>query len=183
MAITGNKITPMLWFDTQAEDAALFYVSVFKHSRIITMSRYGKGSPGPEGSVMVVSFELEGQRFTALNGGPAFTISEAVSFVVDCETQDEVDFYWDKLTAGGDPQAQRCGWLKDRYGVSWQIVPAALSDYLGGADTEGAQRAMQAMLQMKKLDIAALKRAYDGVEADAAAAVGGRAVRRVEPDA
>jgi len=165
MAITGNKITPMLWFDTQAEDAALFYVSVFRDSRIITMSRYGKDSPGPEGSVMVASFELEGQRFTALNGGPAFTISEAVSFVVDCETQEEVDYYWDKLTDGGDDLAQRCGWLKDKFGVSWQIVPTALPDYVGGANPQGAQRAMQAMLKMKKLDIAALKRAYDGVEA------------------
>ena len=165
MAITGNKITPMLWFDTQAEDAAMFYVSVFADSRIITMSRYGKDAPGPEGTVMVVSFEIEGQRFTALNGGPVFTISEAVSFVVNCETQGEVDSYWDALTEGGDPEAQRCGWLKDKFGVSWQIVPTALPDYVGGSDTEGAQRAMQAMLTMKTLDIAALQRAYDGVEA------------------
>ena len=111
---------------------------------------------------MVVSFEIEGQRFTALNGGPVFTISEAVSFVVNCEAQEEVDYYWDKLTEGGDPAAQRCGWLKDRFGVSWQVVPISLPDYLGGSDPEGAKRAMQAMLQMKKLDIAALKRAYDG---------------------
>jgi predicted 3-demethylubiquinone-9 3-methyltransferase (glyoxalase superfamily) len=164
MTMSGGKITPMLWFDTQAEDAATFYVSVFKEARIVATSRYGKDSPGPEGSVMVVSFEIEGQRFTALNGGPVFTISEAVSFVVNCETQEEVDYYWDKLTEGGDPAAERCGWLKDKFGVSWQIVPTALPDYLGGPDPAGAQRAMQAMLQMKKLDIAALKRAYDGTD-------------------
>jgi predicted 3-demethylubiquinone-9 3-methyltransferase (glyoxalase superfamily) len=169
---TKQRITPNLWFDTQAEDAALFYVSVFKDSRIITMSHYGSDGPGPAGSVMVVSFELEGQRFTALNGGPAFTISEAVSFIVNCETQDEVDFFWEKLSEGGDEQAQMCGWLKDRYGVSWQIVPAALPEILGGADREGAQRAMQAMLKMKKLDIDALRSAYEGTDASSAAAAG-----------
>jgi predicted 3-demethylubiquinone-9 3-methyltransferase (glyoxalase superfamily) len=165
MATITQRITPMLWFDGQAEDAARFYVSVFKDSKIGTISRYGSNGPGPAGSVMVVSFELEGQRFTALNGGPQYTINEAVSFVVDCETQEEVDYFWDTLSEGGDEQAQMCGWLKDRYGVSWQIVPTALPRYLGGPDPDGAQRAMQAMLKMKKLDIAALKRAYDGAEA------------------
>ena len=165
MATIRQKITPNLWFDTQAEDAAQFYVSVFKDSQITSISRYGSDGPGPAGSAMVVAFELDGQRFTALNGGPAFTISEAVSFIVNCETQEEVDYYWEKLSEDGDVQAQMCGWLKDKFGVSWQIVPTALPDYVGGPDPEKAKRAMQAMLQMKKLDIAELKRAYDGVEA------------------
>ena len=165
MATIRQKITPNLWFDTQAEDAARFYVSVFKDSRITSISRYGSDAPGPAGSVMVAAFELDGQSFTALNGGPTFTISEAVSFVVNCETQEEVDYYWEKLSEGGDAQAQMCGWLKDKFGVSWQIVPTALPDYVGGPDPEKAQRAMQAMLKMKKLDIAELKRAYDGAEA------------------
>ena len=164
-----QRITPNLWFDTEAEDAAQFYVSVFKDSRIINTSHYGSDGPGPAGSVMVVSFELEGQRFTALNGGPAFTISEAVSFIVNCETQEEVDSFWERLSEGGDEQAQMCGWLKDRYGVSWQIVPTALPEILGGADREGAQRAMQAMLKMTKLDIGALRSAYEGTDAASAA--------------
>ncbi len=167
-----QRITPNLWFDTQAEDAARFYVSVFKDSRIVAISRYGSDGPGPAGSVMVVSFELEGQRFTALNGGPAFTISEAVSFIVNCETQEEVDFFWQKLSEGGDEQAQMCGWLKDRYGVSWQIVPTELPQILGGSDPKGAQRAMQAMLKMRKLDIAALRSAYEGLEAASSPAAG-----------
>jgi predicted 3-demethylubiquinone-9 3-methyltransferase (glyoxalase superfamily) len=165
MATIRQKITPNLWFDTQAEDAARFYVSVFKDSQITSVSRYGSDGPGPAGSAMVVAFELDGLRFTALNGGPAFTISEAVSFIVNCETQEEVDYFWEKLSEGGDDKAQMCGWLKDKFGVSWQIVPTALPDYLGGPDPEKAKRAMQAMLKMKKLDIEELKRAYDGVEA------------------
>jgi predicted 3-demethylubiquinone-9 3-methyltransferase (glyoxalase superfamily) len=165
-----QRITPMLWFDTQAEAAARFYVSVFKDSKITQVSHYGSDGPGPAGSVMVVGFELGGQAFTALNGGPTFTISEAVSFVVNCDAQDEVDYYWDKLSEGGDEQAQQCGWLKDRFGVSWQIVPTALPDYVAGPDPEKARRAMQAMLSMKKLDIAELKRAYDGADAPAATA-------------
>ena len=160
-----NRITPMLWFDTQAEDAARYYVSIFKNSRIGQVSRYGPDQPGPEGSAMVVSFELDGQPFTALNGGPQFTFNEATSFVVNCDTQEEVDHYWNSLTEGGDERAQMCGWLKDKFGLSWQIVPTALPDYVGGPDPEKAQRAMQAMLKMKKLDIEGLRRAYDGTDA------------------
>jgi len=163
---TLQKITPCLWFDTQAEEAANFYVSIFKDSAIGAVSRYGKEGfevhGRPEGSVMSVSFRLEGQEFTALNGGPHFKISEAISFVVKCKTQAEIDHYWDKLGEGGDERAQRCGWLKDKHGVSWQILPAALFELMGGTDEGGAQRVMRAMLQMKKLDLAALRRAYEG---------------------
>ena len=161
-----QKITPCVWFDSQAEEAARFYVSIFNNSAIGAVSRYGKEGfevhGRPEGSVMSVSFRLEGQEFTALNGGPHFKFSEAISFVVKCETQTEIDRYWDKLGEGGDERAQRCGWLKDKYGVSWQIVPIALFELLGGTDTQGAQRVMRAMLQMEKLDLAALRRAYEG---------------------
>ncbi len=154
-------ITPMFWFDGQAEDAARFYVSVFPNSRITDIQRYrdaGQEVHGhAAGTVMVAAFELDGQPFTALNGGPHFKFSEAISFVIDCATQDEVDYYWAKLGAGGPPEAQQCGWLKDRYGVSWQVVPRRLIELLG--DPARAERAMQAMLQMKKLDIAALERA------------------------
>jgi predicted 3-demethylubiquinone-9 3-methyltransferase (glyoxalase superfamily) len=164
MAIV-QKITPFLWFDNQAEDAAKFYVSIFNNSALVAVNRYGKEGfevhGRPEGSVMTVSFRLEGQEFTALNGGPHFKFTEAISFVVKCETQSEVDHYWEKLGEGGDERAQRCGWLKDKYGVSWQIVPTALFELMGGTDARGSQRVMQAMLQMKKLDVAALRRAYE----------------------
>jgi predicted 3-demethylubiquinone-9 3-methyltransferase (glyoxalase superfamily) len=161
-----QKITPCLWFDNQAEDAAKFYVSIFESSSIGAVTRYG--SEGfevhrrPAGSAMTVSFRLAGQEFTALNGGPHFKFTEAISFVVRCETQAEVDRYWDKLTEGGDERAQRCGWLKDKFGVSWQIVPVDMFEMLSGADREKSGRAMQAMLQMTKLDLPALRRAYEG---------------------
>jgi predicted 3-demethylubiquinone-9 3-methyltransferase (glyoxalase superfamily) len=156
-----QKIHPFLWFNDQAEAAMNFYVSVFRNSKVLGVSRYGDTGPGTKGSVMTADFELDGQRFTALNGGPIFKFTEAVSFVVDCADQTEVDHYWEKLTAdGGEPS--QCGWLKDRFGLSWQIVPRALFDLIGGKDPEKAQRATAAMLQMGKLDIAALQRAYDG---------------------
>jgi predicted 3-demethylubiquinone-9 3-methyltransferase (glyoxalase superfamily) len=152
-----QKITPFLWFDTEGEEAATFYTSVFPNSRIVRVARYGEAGPRPAGTVMTVSFELDGQKFVALNGGPEFTFSEAISFQVDCETQDEVDSYWSKLSAGGEEGP--CGWLKDRYGVSWQIVPRALTELLGDPDPEKSQRVMRAMLQMKKIEIDALERA------------------------
>ena len=161
-----QKITPYLWFDNQAEDAAKFYVSIFENSVIGAITRYGKEGfevhGRPEGSAMTVSFSLEGQNFTALNGGPHFKFTEAISFVVRCETQAEVDRYWERLTEGGDERAQRCGWLKDKFGVSWQIVPVALFEMMSSAHKEKSGRAMQAMLQMKKLDLPALRRAYEG---------------------
>jgi predicted 3-demethylubiquinone-9 3-methyltransferase (glyoxalase superfamily) len=152
-----QKITPWLWFDTQAEEAAAFYTSIFPNSRTLDVSRYGEAGPRPAGSVMTVSFELDGQQLVALNGGPEFTFNEAISFQVSCEGQDEVDEYWSKLSEGGEEGP--CGWLKDKYGVSWQIVPTRLGELLGDPDPEKAQRAMQAMLGMKKLDIAALEQA------------------------
>ena len=161
-----QKITPCLWFDNQAEEAARFYVSLFKNSAIGSITRYGK--EGFEvhgrraGSVMTVSFRLEGQEFTALNGGPRFQFTEAISIAVSCETQAEVDHYWDGLREGGNERAQQCGWLKDKYGVSWQIVPAALFEMIADADSERSGRVMRAMLQMKRLDLAALRHAYDG---------------------
>jgi predicted 3-demethylubiquinone-9 3-methyltransferase (glyoxalase superfamily) len=151
------KITPFLWFNSNAEEAANFYASVFKNSKVKAVTRYSGAGPGPKGSVMTVNFELDGQEFTALNGGPQFTFTEAVSFVVHCDTQQDVDYYWDKLTAGG--QESQCGWLKDKYGLSWQIVPKALPRLLQQTDPKKAQRVMQALLQMKKLDIGALERA------------------------
>jgi predicted 3-demethylubiquinone-9 3-methyltransferase (glyoxalase superfamily) len=151
------KITPCLWFDTQAEEAANFYTSVFKNSNILEVSRYGEGAPRPAGMVMTVSFELDGQRFTALNGGPEFTFSEAVSFQVNCETQEEVDEYWTKLTEGGEES--QCGWLKDRYGLSWQIIPNRLMELLNDPDPARCQRVMQAMLQMRKIDVPTLEQA------------------------
>ncbi len=161
-----QKITPFLWFDHQAEEAARFYVSIFQNSRIVKIARYseaGKEFHGkPPGSVMTVAFELDGQPFTALNGGPLFKISEAISFQIDCHTQDEVNYFWDKLSEGGDPKAQQCGWLKDKFGVSWQVVPSILPELLSGPDPTKSQRAMTAMLQMKRLDIEALKRAHAG---------------------
>jgi predicted 3-demethylubiquinone-9 3-methyltransferase (glyoxalase superfamily) len=161
-----QKITPCLWFDNQAEEAARFYVSLFRNSAIGTITRYGKEGfevhGRPDGSVMTVSFRLEGQEFIALNGGPHFKFTEAISLVVSCETQAEVDHYWDGLREGGDERAQQCGWLKDKYGVSWQIVPAALFEMMVDADSEKSGRVMRAMLQMKKLDLASLRRAYEG---------------------
>jgi predicted 3-demethylubiquinone-9 3-methyltransferase (glyoxalase superfamily) len=160
------KITPCLWFDDQGEAAAEFYVSVFKNSRITQVARYGDAGKDvhgrPAGSVMTVSFELDGQPFTALNGGPVFKFNEAVSFEIDCDTQQEVDYYWERLSAGGDEKAQQCGWLKDRFGVSWQVVPTVMKLLLADATSEKSQRAMAAMLKMKKLDIEALERAYAG---------------------
>jgi predicted 3-demethylubiquinone-9 3-methyltransferase (glyoxalase superfamily) len=156
-----QKITTFLWFDDQAEAAANFYTSIFKNSKITNVSRYGEGGPGKPGSAMAVNFQLAGQEFTALNGGPEFKFTEAISLFVNCETQAEVDELWARLTADGGEESQ-CGWLKDKFGLSWQIVPTTLGDYLGGPDPLGAQRAMQAMLQMRKLDISTLKRAYEG---------------------
>lgn len=165
MAIS-SRITPCLWFDTQGEDAANFYVGIFPNSRITTVARYpegGKEQHGREpGSAMTVVFELDGVTFTALNGGPQFRFTEAVSFQVYCDSQQEIDHYWDALSAGGDPTAQQCGWLKDRFGLSWQIVPRNMGALFGGAGSEGTGRAMNAMLQMKKIDIAAIERARDG---------------------
>jgi len=161
MPIT-HRLAPCLWFDTQAEEAANFYVSIFKDSRITSVARYsavGQEIHGrPPGSVMTVSFELDGQPFTALNGGPVFTFNEAISLQVSCSNQEEVDYYWDKLSKGGDPKAQQCGWLKDKYGVSWQVVPTVLPEMLKDHESAQAQRAMQAVLRMKKLDIGELQR-------------------------
>jgi predicted 3-demethylubiquinone-9 3-methyltransferase (glyoxalase superfamily) len=154
-----TTITPCLWFDTEGEEAATFYVSLFKNSRITEVSRYGEAGPRPAGTVMVVSFELDGRPFTALNGGPEFTFSEAISLQVDCQSQEEVDYYWDGLTAGGEEGP--CGWLKDRYGVSWQVVPRALIALHQDPDPGRSQRAMAAMLTMKKIDIAAVQAAAD----------------------
>jgi len=158
-----RKITPCLWFDSEAEDAAKFYTSIFKNSKIGKISRYGEAGKEvhgkPPGSVMTVEFELDGQPFTGLNGGPIFKFTEAISFQVDCKTQEEVDHYWDKLTEGGDENAQQCGWLKDRFGVSWQVVPSALAELLSDPDPIKSGRVMNAMLQMKKIDIAELRRA------------------------
>ena len=155
-----QKITPFLWFDSQAEEAAKFYVSVFGNSRILKTVRFGKAGPGPDGSVMTVVFELNGVQFTALNGGPLHRFSEAISFVVNCQSQAEVDTVWEKLSAGGQPD--RCGWVKDRYGLSWQVVPSVLPVLLGDPDAAKAQRTMAAMLKMSKLDIAALEKAHAG---------------------
>jgi predicted 3-demethylubiquinone-9 3-methyltransferase (glyoxalase superfamily) len=163
---TKQKITPCLWFDDQAEPAAEFYTSIFPDSKITAISRYGEAGREihgrPAGSVMTVAFELSGQPFTALNGGPVFKFNEAISLQVDCATQDEVDYYWDKLSDGGDPNAQQCGWLKDRFGLSWQIVPGIAIELLSDPASEKSQRAFTAMMGMKKLDIEALQRAYDG---------------------
>ena len=155
-----KKIVPCLWFDTDGEAAAELYTSVFPNSKILDIARYGEAGPRPAGTVMTVSFELDGQEFIALNGGPQFTFSEAVSFQVLCESQDEVDHFWSKLGDGGEQGP--CGWLKDRFGLSWQIVPTRLGELLGDPDPERAQRAMAAMLKMGKLDIAELERAADG---------------------
>ena len=154
------KVTPFLWFDSQAEEAAAFYVSIFPNSRIVTTARYGEAGPGPPGSVMTVVFQLDGREFIALNGGPRFKFTEAVSFSVDCRTQQEVDQYWQKLSAGGEEGP--CGWLKDKYGLSWQVNPAVLGQMLSDPDPAKSKRVMQAMLGMKKIDIEGLKRAYEG---------------------
>ena len=154
------KITPFLWFDDNAEEAVKHYLSIFKNGKIIEVSRYGEAGPGRPGSVMVMSFEIEGQRFSALNGGPHFKFTEAISLAVDCQSQEEVDELSSKLSAGGSES--QCGWLKDKFGLSWQIVPSALVRLLKGPDRAGAKRAMEAMLKMKKIDIATLQRAYDG---------------------
>ena len=162
----SQRITPCLWFDHQAEEAANYYVGIFPNSRITATTRYP--SAGQEihqqkaGSVMVVAFELDGHTFTALNGGPLFTFNEAVSLQVNCDSQKEIDYYWDKLGAGGDPKAQQCGWLKDRYGLSWQVVPRGMEEMLKSPESAGANRAMGAMMMMKKIDMAALERAFAG---------------------
>lgn len=158
-----QRIAPCLWFDSQAEQAAAFYISVFKNSRIVSLSCYGEvgreAHHRPAGSVMSVAFELDGQPFTALNGGPVFKFNEAVSLQVYCENQKEIDFYWNALSKGGDPSAQQCGWLKDQFGLSWQVVPTVLIELLTDHNSDTAQRAMEAMLHMKKMDIAELERA------------------------
>ena len=154
-----QKITPFLWFDNQAEEAMNFYVSIFKNSKVLSVNRYGEGAPAPKGTVMTANFQLEGQAFTALNGGPMFKFTPAISFVVHCETQAEVDEYWAKLSAGG--KENQCAWLEDKFGVSWQIVPNVLIELLSDTDPAKAGRVMQAMMQMTKIDIAMLKRAYE----------------------
>jgi len=154
-----QKITPFLWFDTQAEEAANFYTSLFKNSKITNINRYGEAGPLLAGTVLTVAFQLEGQEFVALNGGPQFQFSEAISFYVNCETQEEVDELWAKLTEGGEESM--CGWLKDKYGLSWQIIPAGLIEMLSSPDTEKARRATQAMFTMKKIDLAKIREAYE----------------------
>lgn len=154
-----QKITPFLWFDNQAEEAATFYVSLFKNSKINSINRYGDAGPGPKGSVMIISFELEGQKFTALNGGPTFKFTPAISLYVDCETQEEVDQLWEKLSSGG--RKDRCGWLQDKYGLSWQIIPRALQQLMSDPDPKKSQSVMKAMLQMSKIEISKLREAYE----------------------
>lgn len=154
-----QKITPFLWFDGQAEEAANFYTSIFKNSKIVKVARYGEAGPGPAGSAMTVAFQIEGQEFIALNGGPHFKFTEAVSFSVDCKNQQEVDEFWEKLSAGGEEG--QCGWLKDKYGLSWQVNPTILGEMLSDPDPQKAKRVMEAMLKMRKIDIAALQQAYD----------------------
>lgn len=161
-----TKITPCLWFDGEAEDAARFYTGIFPNSKITSISHYGEAGREvhgqPAGKVLTVAFELDGRPFTALNGGPQFKFNEAVSFQIPCRNQEEIDYYWDKLTAGGDARAQQCGWLKDRYGLSWQVFPAAVMDMLQDQDRKKADRVMQALMEMRKMDLAALERAYAG---------------------
>jgi len=155
-----QKITPFLWFDNQAEEAVNFYVSIFKNSKVLGVSRYGDAGPGPKGTVMSATFQLDGQTFYALNGGPQFKFTPAISLFVSCETQPEVDELWEKLSAGG--RKDRCGWLQDKYGLSWQIIPKTLGEMMGDKDPQKSKRVMQAMLQMSKLDIQGLRRAYEG---------------------
>ena len=161
-----QRIAPCLWFDNQAEEAARFYTGIFRNARILTITRYGTAGfethHRQAGSVMTVEFELDGQRFTALNGGPEFKFNEAISLQIYCDSQEEIDYYWSKLGAGGDPNAQQCGWLKDRYGVSWQVVPKGMEELFKDESSPGAQRTMEAILKMKKLDIAELERAHAG---------------------
>jgi predicted 3-demethylubiquinone-9 3-methyltransferase (glyoxalase superfamily) len=161
-----QKITPCLWFDGQAHEAAEFYTGIFRNSKIVQVSRYGEAGHEahgqPAGTVLTVAFELDGQAFTALNGGPMFKFNEAVSFQINCETQEDVDYYWNELSKGGDDRAQQCGWLKDKYGLSWQVVPRALVEMISDPDPEKSGRVMEAMLQMKKIDIGGLRRAYAG---------------------
>jgi len=157
--VPTQKITPFLWFDSQAEEAAAFYTSIFPDSKVVKVVRYGEAGPGPAGSAMTVEFQLQGQSFVALNGGPHFKFTEAISFVVNCQTQEEVDAYWEKLSAGGGEV--QCGWLKDKFGLCWQIVPTVLLEFLNDPDPEKSGRVMRAMMTMKKLDIRALKQAYD----------------------
>jgi len=163
---TVQKITPCLWFDDQAEQAVKFYTAIFKNSKIVLISRYGEAGQEVHGkapgTVMTVAFELDGQTFTALNGGPYFKFNEAISLQINCETQNDVDYYWEKLSQGGDEKAQQCGWLKDKYGLSWQVVPTVLVEMIQDPDAEKSGRVMTAMLQMKKIDIDKLKRAYAG---------------------
>ena len=155
-----QKITPFLWFDNQAEEAVNFYVSVFKNSKVGTIARYGDSGPGPKGSVMTIAFELDGQNFTALNGGPHFKFTEAISLVVNCANQEEVDYFWEKLTADGGQEVQ-CGWLKDKYGLSWQVVPKILPELVQSGDPKKSERVMKALMQMKKLDVAKLLEAAE----------------------
>jgi predicted 3-demethylubiquinone-9 3-methyltransferase (glyoxalase superfamily) len=161
-----QRFTPCLWFADEAEEAANFYVGIFKNSKIRAITRYSEAGQEvhgrPPGSVMTVEFELDGQSFTGLNGGPIFKFTEAVSFQVNCKDQDEIDYYWAKLGAGGDPKSQQCGWLKDKYGLSWQVTPTGMDEMLKNENSPGAKRAMEAMLKMKKIDMAALQKAYDG---------------------
>lgn len=165
MATEINKITTCLWFDTEAEDAANFYLSIFKNSKILQVTRYGKLAEEkfgkPEGSAMSVDFEIDGRVFTALNGGPMFKFNEATSFMVHCDTQQELDYYWEKLSEGGDPNAQQCGWIKDKFGLSWQIIPKGLDALVGDPNSEKSQKAFMAMIGMKKLDIEKLQEAYN----------------------
>ena len=161
-----QKIVPNVWFDSQAEAAVNFYTSIFRNSKILTTTSYGEegaaASGRPKGTIMTVAFQLDGQNFVALNGGPIFKFTEAISFIVNCESQDEVDHFWAKLSEGGDEKAQQCGWLKDKYGLSWQVVPAVLPDLLSDPDPEKSRRVMKALLQMKKIDIETLRRAAEG---------------------
>jgi predicted 3-demethylubiquinone-9 3-methyltransferase (glyoxalase superfamily) len=163
---TNNRIVPCLWFADQAEEAAKYYTGIFRNSRIKTVTHYGSAGVEvhgrPPGSVMTVDFELDGQTFTALNGGPHFQFNEAVSFQIMCDTQEEIDYYWEKLTAGGDPKAQQCGWLKDKFGLSWQVVPKGMERMLKDPESPEGRRAFEAMLQMKKIDMDELQRAYEG---------------------
>ena len=166
VAAIKQRISPMLWFDDQAEQAAAFYTSIFKNSKVVSTTRYTKeaeqAAGRPEGSVMTVVFQLDGQEFTALNGGPHFKFNEAISLVVSCKDQTEIDHYWNRLSEGGDPRAQQCGWLKDQFGVSWQVVPTILTELLTGSDPEKGRRAMAAVLKMKKIDVAEVERAAKG---------------------
>ena len=155
-----QKITPFLWFDNNAEEAMKFYTSIFKNSKVLTVSRYGEAGPGPAGTVMTAEFELEGQEFVALNGGPQFKFTEAISLVVNCETQEEVDYFWERLSEGG--KKSRCGWLQDKFGLWWQVVPTLLAELMNDKDPEKSKRVMQAMLTMDKIEIEPLKRAHEG---------------------